>query len=91
MFGLPENWRERPEYLTRRKRNVHEEDDGSSPLAQFFLLPVAHHLGEKHQVVIVDPHDVILLQNVLHVLRKSDIQRAVSLPPRGAVCLVFPR
>ena len=61
-----------PEDLAGWERNVKEEDYARLPLLASLLLPVAEHLWQQHQVVVVDPHHAVA------VLSFPDTQKKIK-------------
>src|SRR5699024_9644175 len=65
-------WRQGSQNVERRKRSVQEEPDAAPepPGPQFF--------SHGHEVVIVDPHDIIIAQQAFQMLRKPSVDAAVG-------------
>lgn len=60
---LTYHWVFSPEYLAGWEGYVQEEDDARLPLLlrRGKLFPIAEDLRQEHQMVVVDPHHIVLV------------------------------
>lgn len=71
------NWKDSVD-LARGKRRVEEEADLDIGPAGAYLLP--KHLWQKHQVVVVDPNEITILDLLRNGLGKEAVGFGVGLP-----------